>query len=84
MASGEGENAEFRRKVRLLINYFPLCFMLSLLQEYSCGDSHIQLSHVQTWQDVGKSEQIELTDQKFEKISEYLLTEFEFDTSLDL
>eukprot|EP00090_Calanus_glacialis_P005142 TRINITY_DN13950_c0_g1_i1.p1 TRINITY_DN13950_c0_g1~~TRINITY_DN13950_c0_g1_i1.p1 ORF type:complete len:272 (+),score=60.28 TRINITY_DN13950_c0_g1_i1:69-818(+) len=53
-------------------------------KEYSCGDSYIQLSDVETWKDVGKSEKIDLTDKKFEKISENLLKEFEFDSSLDL
>ena len=75
---------EERRKVSWLFFYFSHCFMLPLLQEYSCGDSYIQLSDVETWKDVGKSEKIDLTDKKFEKISENLLKEFEFDSSLDL
>ena len=75
---------EKRRKARWLIIYFSHCFMLPLLQEYSCGDSYIQLSHVKTWKDVGKSEKLDFTDKKFKKISDNLLKEFEFDTSLDL
>ena len=58
--------------------------MLPLLQEYSCGDSYIQINDVKTWKDVGKSEKLDLTDETVKKISENLQKEFEFDTSLDL
>ena len=44
--------------------------MIAFLQAYFCGDSYKQLSHVKTWQEAGKSEKLDLTEKKFEKISE--------------